>query len=102
MSEYLPVHVQIRASLSGDWDLVPDTQVRESPHGRTVSIPLDSTYGARITAGTVGKWFVVMNSDDSPTRTNPQWRGIVRSWRPAADRVELDVRPASILEHTYG
>lgn len=97
-------HVQVKEWGTGSWVLVPDAQVTEKgTDGWTIDVPVDGELGARLTGAGMRKYLVIVGDMDSPEGALPDlWRGVVKSWRPAGNRLLIDVRPASTIEDMQG
>lgn len=97
-------HVQVKEAGSGSWVLVPDANVVDrGPHCWSIDIPVDSELGARLTGAGLRKYLVVIGDMDAPEGALPDlFRGVLKSWLPAGDRLLLDVRPASTIEDMQG
>lgn len=96
-------HVQVKESGTGEWLLLPDTTVDETPIGHQVTVPISSAFASRLSAAGPRRYLTVIGDMDAPEGVLPDLkRGVIRAWRPQGDRMLIDIRPAATVEDLQG
>ncbi|WP_395705134.1 hypothetical protein [Rhodococcus ruber] len=94
--------VQVKEAGTGQWITLTDA-TSQVDNGITITIPAGSEFAARLSAAGLRKYLAAL-ADLNPPEGRPvhMLHGVIRSWKPAGDRIVIDVRPAATVEDMQG